>query len=57
MAAGGAMRLTVQMDSHGFADLTKKDVTPDAGTVAAVRPAGTGTTTTGLHLPGITSPG
>ncbi len=34
------MRLTVQMESHGFADLAQKDVTPDAGTVAAVRPAG-----------------
>ncbi|WP_219816470.1 hypothetical protein [Arthrobacter sp. 4R501] len=28
------------MESHGFAVLTKKDETPDAGTVADVRPAG-----------------
>lgn len=34
------MRLTVQMDSHGFADLTKKDLMHDAGTVTAVRSAG-----------------
>lgn len=34
------MRLTVQMESDGFADLAKKGVTPDAGTVAEVRPAG-----------------